>query len=49
MAVCRKNSAARAKALLDKLGRCVKHEDEDGWVCVEVKQKVTHKIARNIV
>ncbi|OSX63795.1 hypothetical protein POSPLADRAFT_1074150 [Postia placenta MAD-698-R-SB12] len=49
MSVCRKNSAARARALLDKLGRCVKHEDEEGWVCVEVKQKVTHKIARNIV
>jgi len=45
----RKTSVARAKALLDRLGKCVKHEDEEGWVCVEVKQKVTHKVAHNIV
>jgi len=45
----RKMSVARAKALLDRLGKCTRREDEEGWVCVEVKQKVTQQVARNIV
>ncbi|PCH44621.1 hypothetical protein WOLCODRAFT_105397 [Wolfiporia cocos MD-104 SS10] len=45
----RKGSIARARELLDKLGKCVKNEDDDGWVCVEVTQKVTHKVAHNIL
>ncbi|KAI0945796.1 hypothetical protein AcW1_001936 [Taiwanofungus camphoratus] len=47
-AISRKKSIARAKALLDRLGKCVKNE-EDGWVCVEVTHKVTHKVARHVV
>ncbi|CCM00453.1 uncharacterized protein FIBRA_02486 [Fibroporia radiculosa] len=46
--ITRKPSIARAKALLDRLGKCVKHDD-DGWVCIEVTQKVTQKVTHNIV
>ncbi|KAH9948056.1 hypothetical protein B0H21DRAFT_850536 [Amylocystis lapponica] len=47
--VCRRNSIARARRALTKLGRCGKHEDEDGWVCVDVTHKVKQRVVQDIV
>jgi len=43
----RKASVARAKVMerLQKVGK----NDEDGWVCVEVEQRVVHRVEHNIV
>ncbi|EPS93917.1 hypothetical protein FOMPIDRAFT_1033536 [Fomitopsis schrenkii] len=43
----RKASHARAK-MMDRLGLVVGKNDEDGWVCVEVEQRVIHRVAHNI-
>ncbi|KAI0715546.1 hypothetical protein C8Q72DRAFT_891643 [Fomitopsis betulina] len=48
MALKRKASHARAK-MMDRLGQVVGKNDEDGWVCVEVEQRVVHRVAHNIV
>ena len=40
----RKASHARAK-MMDRLGQVVGKNDEDGWVCVDVEQRVVHRVA----